>query len=446
MPREWPAGGETVELLRRLIRFDTRNPPGNEQPAAEFMVELFTREGIEARTYEAAPGRLQVYARLKGSSKKRPVMLLAHTDVVGVERESWSCDPFEGVVRDGCVYGRGAIDDKGMLAANAMALLLLNRKIKAGQFALTRDVVFVATADEEAGGEWGMGWLVKIHPELLDAEFALNEGGRTRIIAGGRRYLAIQSVEKISHVVTVTARGSAGHSAVPLPNNSIFALSRAMARIGAHVEPLFLTSITRRFFAGLAEIWPEPKVAEAMRTLASGDEAEAQRAADIIAGIPVFNAGIRAGISATVMSAGQQFNVIPALASAVLNVRTIPGQKIEEVVARIREAVNDPSIDVAITSSGAEAPASDPESEMFTALSNAALALDPEITVVPYLSNGVTDSARLRLLGVNAYGILPFPMPQADEERMHGHDERIPIESLHFGTRLIFETLVTVAS
>lgn len=444
MSRNWGAGDETVELLRKLIRFDTRNLPGNEQPAAEFLVELFTKEGIEARSLEAAPGRLQVYARIAGSGKKRPVMLLAHTDVVGVERESWSCDPFEGVVRDGYIYGRGAIDDKGMLAANAMAMILLSRKMKEENTELARDVVFVATADEEAGGEWGMGWLVKNHPELLDVEFSLNEGGRTRIIEGGRRYLAIQSAEKISHVVTVTAHGSAGHSAVPLPNNAIFALSRAMARIGAHLEPLYLTAITRSFFAGLADIWPDKAVGEAMRDLASSDDAAAARGAAIVSKTPVFNAGIRAGISATVVSAGKQFNVIPASASAVLNVRTIPGQRIEDVMARIRETVSDPSIDIAITSSGAEAPASDSESEMFAAISNSALALDPAITVVPYLSNGVTDSARLRLLGVNAYGILPFPMPQADEERMHGHDERIPVESLHFGTRLIYETLVTV--
>ncbi len=444
MPLEWQAGDETVELLRTLLRFDTRNPPGNERQAAEFLVDLFTKEGIEARALEAAQGRLQVYARLKGSGKKRPVMLLAHTDVVGVERESWSCDPFEGVVRDGYVYGRGAIDDKGMLAANAMAMLLLNRKIKSDNTELARDVVFIATADEEAGGEWGMGWLVKNHPELLDGEFALNEGGRTRIIEGGRRYLAIQSAEKISHVVTVTAHGSAGHSAVPLPDNAIFALARAMARIGAHVEPLHLTKITRNFFAGLAEIWPDKVIGEAIRELASNDDAIVQRAAEIVSRIPVFNAGIRAGISATVVNAGKQFNVIPAVASAVLNVRTIPGQRIEDVVERVRVAVNDAAIDVAITSSGPEAPASDAASEMFSALADAARSLDPEIAVVPYLSNGVTDSARLRLLGVNAYGILPFPMPQADEERMHGHDERIPIESLQFGARLIYETLETI--
>ena len=441
---EWKAGDETVALLQRLIRFNTTNPPGYEMECAGFLVKLFTDAGIEARTYESGPGRAQVFARIKGSGKKRPVMLLAHMDVVGVERERWSCDPFEGVIRDGYLYGRGAIDDKGMLAANAMALILLNRAIRSEKRKLARDVVFVATADEEAGGEWGMGWIVKHHPELLDAEFALNEGGRTRIIAGGRRYLAIQSAEKISHVVTLTARGTAGHSAVPLPDNAIFALGRALARLADHAEPVHLTAITRNFFAGLARVWPDSGEAAAMRDIASDDKSKSEAAAKILSRTPVFNAVLRAGISPTMVEGGIRYNVLPASAGVVINVRTIPGQKIDDVIARIRTAIADDTIEIEVTDSGEEAPASDAQSEMFTALANAARALDPGMTVVPYMSNGVTDSARLRLLGVNAYGILPFPMEQSDEERMHGHDERIPVESLHFGTRLIYETLLAI--
>jgi acetylornithine deacetylase/succinyl-diaminopimelate desuccinylase-like protein len=443
---EWTAGDETVAVLQRLIRFDTTNPPGNEKGAADYLVSLFRSEGIETQTFEGAPGRTQVYARLKGNGSKRPVMLLAHSDVVGVERENWTCDPFEAVVRDGYLYGRGAIDDKGMLAANTMAMLLLKRRIASGALSLSRDVIFIATADEEAGGEWGMGWLVKHHPELLDAEFALNEGGRTRIIAGGRRYLAIQSAEKISHVVTLTAHGTAGHSAVPLPDNAIFGLSRAIARLSEHVEPVHLTVISRNFFAGLAAVWPDAAEAKAMHEVAGNDKAAAARAAGLLSRTPVFNAVLRTGISPTMVSGGIRFNVIPASAGVVLNVRTIPGQRIEDVTSRISKVIDDPAIEVAVTESGEEAPASDADSEMFRALANSARELDPDMTVVPYMSNGVTDSARLRLLGVNAYGILPFPMPQADEERMHGHDERIPIASLHFGTRLIFETLVRVTA
>src|SRR5438046_2748692 len=158
-------------------------------------------------------------------------------DVVGVEAEMWSCDPFAGVVRDGFLYGRGAIDDKGMLAANMVTMLQLKRHVDAGG-TLSRDIVFVATADEEAGGEWGMAWLVKHHPGLLDADFALNEGGRTRIIPGGGKYLAVQTSEKISHVVEVSAQGKAGHAAIPLPDNAIFALGKALARLAEHEEPV----------------------------------------------------------------------------------------------------------------------------------------------------------------------------------------------------------------
>jgi acetylornithine deacetylase/succinyl-diaminopimelate desuccinylase-like protein len=441
---DWTAGDETIELLQQLIRFNTTNPPGDELPCAEFLVALFKKEGIEARIYESGPGRAQVYATIEGSGKKRPVLLLAHMDVVGVERDRWSCDPFEGVLKDGYLYGRGAIDDKGMLAANAMAMILLNRALRSEQITLTRDLVFIATADEEAGGEWGMGWIVKNHPELLEAEFALNEGGRTRVIEGGRRYLAIQSAEKISHVVTLTARGTAGHSAVPLPDNAIFALARATARLADHVEPVHLTAITRNFFSGLAVVWPDADVSAAMRDLAGDDSAKVQAAATVLSRTPVFNAVLRAGISPTIVEGGIRYNVLPASAGVILNVRTIPGQRIDDVIARIRQAIADDKIEIEVTDSGEEAPASDASSEMFNALADAARALDPEMTVVPYMSNGVTDSARLRLLGVNAYGILPFPMPQADEERMHGHDERVPVASLHFGTRLIYETLVAV--
>jgi acetylornithine deacetylase/succinyl-diaminopimelate desuccinylase-like protein len=353
-------------------------------------------------------------------------------------------DPFSGEVRDGYLYGRGAIDDKGMLAANLMTMLLLKRTLVDGE-ALSRDVVFVATSDEEAGGEWGMGWLVKHHPEQLDAEFALNEGGRTRIIERGRRYLAVQSAEKVSHVVTVTAHGSAGHAAIPLPDNAIFRLGRALESLSRYAEPVMLTEITRKFFAQLAEIWPSQVEKQAMIDLVSAEPKRAEAGGRVLSTIPVFNAVLRNGISPTVVEGGRQFNVIPASAGAILNVRTLPGHSIDKVVNRLRAIVSEPGVTIEITQRGDEGPASDPNSEMFGAIADAARELDPAMAVVPYLSTGVTDSARLRRLGVQAYGVLPFPMVQADEERMHGHDERVPLESLHFGTRLIYGAIERIA-
>jgi acetylornithine deacetylase/succinyl-diaminopimelate desuccinylase-like protein len=437
---------ETIAHLQAMIRFDTTNPPGNELPLAEHIVGVLEKEGIRTKLLVPAPGRAAVIARLHGSGSKRPVMMLAHMDVVGVEREQWSCDPFGGIIRDGYLYGRGAIDDKGMLAANLIAMLTLKRSVVDAGIELERDVVFLATSDEETGGAHGIRWLVQEHRDLLDAEFAINEGGRTRIIEGGKRYLAIQTAEKISHMVTVTARGPAGHSAIPLEGNAIFALGRALAKLGDYREPVTLTTTTRRFFSLLSEMWPVEDEGRAMRALVSDDPAESKRGETVLSRIPVFNAVMRNGISATKLTGGVAGNVIPAEASAVLNVRTIPGNDVEGVVERMRAFVPDPNISFAIATQSDEAPASDPDSPMFTAIAESARELDPELTIVPYLSTGGTDSAHLRRIGIDADGILPFPMEQPDEERMHGHDERIPVKSLHFGTRLIYESIRRVAT
>ncbi|HEY6090263.1 MAG TPA: M20/M25/M40 family metallo-hydrolase [Gemmatimonadaceae bacterium] len=436
---------ETISRLQAIIRFDTTNPPGNELPLALYLEGVLREEGIETTLFKPRENRAILVARIRGNGSKRPVILLSHMDVVGVERERWSVDPFAGEVKDGYLYGRGAIDDKGMLAANLMTTLLLQRALAQQGGQLSRDVVFLTTSDEEAGGEWGMGWLVKNHPEVLDAEFAINEGGRTRIIEGGQTYLAVQSAEKVSHVVTVTARGSAGHAAIPLPDNAIFRLARAMESLSRYAEPVMLTEITRKFFGQLAEVWPNEVEKKAMRDLVSTDPKRAEAGAVVLSRTPVFNAVLRNGISPTVLEGGKQFNVIPASAAAVLNVRTLPGHSIDKVVNRLRAIVLEPGVTIELTQRGEEAPASDPGSAMFGAIAEAARELDPRITVVPYLSTGVTDSARLRRLGVKAYGVLPFPMLQCDEERMHGHDERVPLSSLDFGTRLIFGAIERIA-
>lgn len=437
---------ETVGHLQDLIRFDTTNPPGNELPIGEHLAKVLESDGIETKILVPAAGRAQVIGRIRGNGSKRPVMLLSHTDVVAVEVDKWSCDPFGGVIRDGYLYGRGAIDDKGMLAANLMAMLLIKRHVVNAGIALERDIVFVATADEEAGGAHGMRWLVEHHPDLLDVEFAINEGGRTRIIDGGKRYLAIQTAEKVSHMVTVTATGPAGHAAIPLEDNAIFRLGRALEKLADYREPVTLTTTTRRFFGLLSTMWPDDGERDAMSDLVSDDPARSSRGAAVLSRTPVFNAVMRNGISPTKITGGVAGNVIPAEASAVLNVRTIPGFAIDDVIARMRECVDDAAVTFTFAGHTDSAPQSDPDSGMFKAIASSARELDPDITVVPYLSTGGTDSAHLRRLGVNAYGILPFPMEQPDEERMHGHDERVPLSSLHFGTRLIFESIRRVTA
>ena len=439
------ASRETLAHLQTMIRLNTVNPPGAEMQVAKFLDGTLKAAGIETHLFEPAPGRAAFVARLKGNGSKRPVLIMGHMDVVGVERAKWSVDPFAAEIKDGYVYGRGAIDDKGMLAANLQTMLQLKKNVIDKGGSLSRDVIFVANSDEEQGGDFGMGWLIEHHPELIKAEFALNEGGRTRIVGGKLLYVAVQNTEKVSHVVNVTAHGPGGHASIPLGGNVILRLGRALAKIGAHTEPVYLTPTTREFFTQLGRVWPNKEERVAMNDVASPDTRRVARGARVLSRIPVFDAVIRTGISATMIEGGIRTNVIPTDATAKLNVRTLPGQSIDTVVARLRKVIGDPLVEVTIASRGEDSPASDFHSPMFEAIRASAQALDASLAVVPYLSTGATDSARLRIWGMQAFGLLPFPMNQNDEDRMHGNDERVPLSSLEFGTKMIYGAVLRVA-
>lgn len=429
---------EVVGHLTRLIQIDTTNPPGNEMVLARHVDQALRGAGIETHLFEPVADRAALVGRLRAARPLAPpVLLLAHMDVVGVAREAWTTDPFGGAIIDGYVYGRGAIDDKGMLAVNLVTLLLLWRLVSSGRYELTRDVVFVATSDEEAGGTIGTEWLIEKQPELMRAEFALNEGGRIRVVDGRPLYAAIQCAEKASNVVTVTATGPGGHASVPLPGNPVARLSRAVSLISEHREPVVLLPTTRGFLAGLADVWPHAAERAAMADLASDDASRRERGARTLSATPLFDAILRTGISPTILAAGVRHNVIPTEARAVLSVRTLPGESIDAVVDRLQKLVGDPAIRFEITHRGHDAPASEAGSAAFAALRESLHEIDPGIAAVPYLSTGATESAFLRRWGVPTYGILPFPLTMEDETRMHGHDERVPIDALEFGLRLV---------
>src|SRR5947209_5583392 len=444
---DWPlAREETISHLQELIRFNTVNPPGNELPLARYLDRVFRDNDLQTQLFEPAPLRAALVARLRGRGATRPVLLMAHMDVVGVEREHWCVDPFAGAVREGYLYGRGAIDDKGMLAANLMTMLLLKRALDDGRLSLARDVIFVATSDEESAGEWGMGWLIANHPESVRAEFALNEGGRTRIVNGKPLYLAVQSAEKVAHVVRLTARGPSGHASVPLEGNAVARLARAIAAIHANPLPIRLLPTTREFFRELSRVWPVENERIAMADVASGEPQRMQRGAQVLRAIPLLDATLRTTVSPTMLSAGIAPNVIPGDASATLNVRTLPGHALDSVIDELARTISDPLVQIDIIERGDESPICEFSSPMFAAIAEATRALNPELAVVPYLGTGATDSARMRRWGVHAYGVLPFPMEQSDEGRLHGHDERIPLDSLEFGTRLIHGAVRRIAS
>lgn len=432
-----PLLDETVTHLQAMLRLDTSNPPGREMAVARYLDGVLREAGVETWLDEPAPERAAFIARIKGDGSQRPILLMAHMDVVGVEPEKWTAPPFGAEIRDGYLYGRGAIDDKGMLACNLMAMLLVRRAIVKTGVLPTRDIVMLATSDEETGGIFGIDWVLENRRELVTAEFALNEGGRVRVVDGRALYAAVQCAEKVPHNVIVTARGPGGHAAVPHGGNAITRLAAAIARISAHQEPLALGPVTRNFFDELSHVWPDATLRRAMADVASGDPPRITTGERTLSGTPSMNAILRNGISPTLISGGTRSNVIPTEAEATLNIRTLPGDSIDDVIDRLRAVVGDPHVTFRVRASGDDAPESPIDSPMFRAIADSVAALDGRVRTVPYLSTGATDSATLRKAGIPCYGILPFPLTQEDEDRMHGHDERVTLDALQFGVRLV---------
>jgi acetylornithine deacetylase/succinyl-diaminopimelate desuccinylase-like protein len=441
----------TAALLAELIRVNTSNPPGNEAQLAELLAPRFRALGFEVDIIPTPqPGKAHFIARLRGDGSRKPLLLAAHADVVGVEREKWSMDPFAGTVRDGNVYGRGAIDFKGGLAVFARAALMLaERKVP-----LSRDVIFLAEADEE-GAPFNTSWLAKDHWDKIDAEFALNEGGWIiKRADGSTQYVSISTADKGSVTLTVTARGTSTHSSMPRPDNAIFALSRAMARLADYDPPVQLTPGTRAFFTTLAET-SVPPLSQSYRDLLSGDPARVLAADRLIGKDPLLHALMRNTIAPVLMSAGFRGNVIPGSAQATINVRTIPGTRAEDLIADFRRVINDPSVEVAemalpagfaAAAAGERAVADSPtNSELYRALEREARAQFPGAKVTPYLFQAGTDARAWRTRGIPVYGIYPYPISADELTRMHGNDERVSVESLRQGTDMIFRTIVDVA-
>lgn len=439
---DWNAAtAELRQLLADLVALDSSSPPGNELAVAERLRALLAKEGIPADTIQTAPGRGNLVARLQGRGTKRPLLLLGHIDVVGVDRGTWRSDPFRLTERDGYLYGRGVIDDKGMVAAEAMTLVLLKRL----RVPLERDVILLAECDEESGGEMGVAWMLAHRRPLIEAEYAINEGGRTALREGRTAWVGVQNSEKRSVNFRLVARGTSGHGSMPRRDNCIAALGRAVARFAEPVFPVELTPATREFFPALAASEADPAVAHAMRHLDHPDSAEVF--GGIVGRDLMYGSMLRTSVSPTLINGGFRSNVIPSQAEATLNVRMIPGSDPEEVAAALRRVVDDPRVEVVYTPPTRPEPPSVPFSgPVVEAVKRVCARLAPGAPVVPLLSTGATDSAQLRAAGIQAYGLLPFPLTTEDAGGMHGDNERMPVASLGFGLQLLYRVTLEVAA
>lgn len=429
------ADPETVadarRILAELVALDTTNPPGNELLVVRRLEPLLKEAGLETRVFESAPGRGNLWARLKGAGRKKPLLITAHTDVVGAPKEGWATDPFRVTEKDGYLYGRGVLDDKGMGAAAAAVA----RRLARDGTRLERDLVLLFGADEEAGSEAGIGWMLKEHPELLDAEVVLNEGGGIGIEGEAITQAAVQLYEKLYLDVTLTATGDSGHSSMPSRANAVTRLARAVARAGEHRFPARLNAVTRAYFDGLARS-PVHPLREAFAALVSTDAAASGRAEAALSAIPFYDAQLRTTCAPTVMNAGFRANAIPGRAQATLNCRVLPDQTREEILGALRRAIDDPVI--GLEAEALEEPRMSPFADPFFDAARAVLAeLAPDAVAVPFMSAGATDSRRLRARGLKAYGLVPFPITAEDKSRMHGDNERVRVSSVEFGVEFL---------
>ena len=438
-------GDEAQGWLADMIRINSVNPPGNEAAVAKYIAAIFQKEGISYEVLEIAPGRSIVVARLQAGPLPDPanaLLLVAHQDTVGVDAKKWTVDPFGALVRNGYLYGRGSIDDKAMLAANMAVFVTLKRTAAR----LGRDVIFLATDDEEQGGSASIKTVIAKYWDKIACAYSLNEEGHVIVKDGKVQYVGIQASEKVMYNVTVTATGPSGHASMPLAGNAVVHLAAAIAKLGAFQVPGQPNTIVRRYFEQLAKVEKDDEISKWMRALEQPERADLA-VKHLSEQSPMWNSMLRDTITPTILEAGIRVNVIPSEATANLNVRMLPGDSINELIAQMGKIVNDPQIRFQVAPEhGENAPPSEITTPLYQAIERLTPQEFPGAIALPFLSTGATDSASLRLHKVQAYGLVPFPLTEADFARMHGDDERIPVDSFHKGVAFLYHVVSDFAS
>jgi acetylornithine deacetylase/succinyl-diaminopimelate desuccinylase-like protein len=446
-PASSDRAGIEAEVLRHfqaLVRMDTTSPPGNEKPAADYVAQVFEREGIPVQTFALEANRPNVVARLTGNGRKRPLLIMAHTDTVNVDPAKWQHPPFSAA-RDGAhIYGRGTVDDKDSVTAGLMTMLLLKRNL----VPLDRDVIFLAEAGEEGTPEIGVQFMIEQHYDAIDAEYCLAEGGSATRVEGDVRYVGVQTAEKFPKGMDLIAHGVAGHGSVPLETNPIARLARAITAVTQWQPPVVLNDTTRAYFAQLSEI-EGPAVAGHYRDLLSANPAVVATAdAWLRANDPSKASMLRTSISPNIVQGGYRNNVIPSEARATLDVRMRPGEDAEAFRLGLERLIGDSEVEVVFNGFG-ERPAglvSPIDGEAFVAISRA-IETHYDAPVLPMMGTGATDMAFLRAKGIRCYGV----GPAVDQEDgplgfgAHSDQERIVEEELYRFVRFHYDAVVRLA-
>jgi acetylornithine deacetylase/succinyl-diaminopimelate desuccinylase-like protein len=430
-----------VSWLQRYLRVDTTNPPGNEMRAADFFKKILDQEGIENRVFDYAPGRGDLWARLPhtAAEAKRPVILLNHMDVVTSDATHWKVPPFSGEIKEGYLWGRGAQDMKDEGLAQLVVMVMLKRE----QVPLDRDVIFLAVSDEEANGT-GTDWFIKNQPDLLEnAEFLINEGGENVLDNGQVKYVGVDVGEKTTFWLHVVAHGRPGHGSRPIPDSAPNRLVRALDRILAYRTPLRILPVVDEFLRDMAPYEPPERAAHYRNIRKAIEDKKFQ---DQVERDESLNFLLRDTISLTMMGGSGQTNVIPPEAWANLDVRILPGGDPMKLLEQIRKVVNDPNVTVEpLNPEFRVANYSPTDNALFEAIRHVSGKYFAGTPVVPHITSGYTESQRYRPLGIVAYGFTPYTATEEEANTEHGNDERIRMEEVRRGPKILFDVVAAVA-
>ena len=436
---------QTAEILRHyrsLVQIDSSNPPGNETAVVNYLKKVFESEGIPARTFALDPSRANLVARIKGNGSRRPLLLMAHTDVVGVQREKWPVDPFGAVLKDGYVWGRGSRDDKDKLAANLMVMLLAKRS----GAVLDRDLIFLAESGEEGTTAPGIDFMVRQHFDEIDSEFALTEGGGATLEGGKVTVVQVSTTEKVPRRVRLVVNGTSGHASVPRIDNALVHLSAAVAKLGTWETPIRLNETTRAYFTKLAAISTPEQAARYNGLL---DPARAVTIARYLAEHdPGRHTMLRTSVVPTILKAGFRMNVIPSEAEATIDVRALPDEDMTRFYEEMRKVIADPAVKIEPLTDDARpvAPVSRLDTEMFRALERVSAQMYPGSTTLPTMMGAATDMAQLRARGIQSYGIGPASTAEdASNYGAHSDVERLLESSLYSFVEFTWRAVIEVA-
>lgn len=436
---DWNAlATEARQILADYIRINTTNPPGNELAAARFLKQILDREGIEAMildTAELGTGRANLYARLRGNGSKRAIALVHHMDVVPVAPEYWSVDPFGGVAKDGYLYGRGTLDMKGSGIAQLMAMIAIKRS----GVPLNRDIVYIANADEELGSRGALVFVERHRDLLKDVEFLATEGGDNSFENGQLRYVAVGAAEKRAIWQHLVVKGVPSHGSRPTKQNPVPKLIAALDRIAHWETPLRLTPVTTKYFHDIARFYPEPKRGWLTNI---GSSLKNPVARQWVLSDVYWNAVLRNTISLTVVNGSNKTNVIPAEASADLDIRLLPDQDTTAFLNELKRVAADTAVHFSGLSIVKPSLSSPPNSEFVRAVERAVKDRDPQVFVTTPMYTAATDRPTYQRAGIIAYGIDPFEVPSAELQRgMHGNDERLELSNIGWGVQFVYDIL-----